>query len=61
MTVEDAIKKVNCKIKGIYLRSLKNGEVIKKYNDISEIDKNTLSQYTPGSVEAFGYVLIDTF
>lgn len=61
MTVEDAIKKVNRNIKGIYLRSIKNGEVVKKYNNISEIDGNTLSQYTPGSVEAFGYVLIDIF
>lgn len=49
------------KVKGICLRSIKNGEVIEHYNNVSEMSPMTLSQATPGYIEVFGRVIIDVF
>lgn len=65
MTVKEAAQKANKEIKGnikgIYLRSLRNGKIYKKYSDISEIDQEILSQATPGYVESFGRMIIDMY
>lgn len=60
-TVGEAIRENKRKVKGIYLRNVKNGEVIEHYNDISEMNQSTLSQATPSYIEVFGRLIIDIF
>lgn len=60
MTVQEVIQKSE-KVKKIYFRSLRNGEICQQYNDISEIDKRIISLATPGYREIGGRLFIDMF
>lgn len=61
MTVEQSIKNIKGNIKGIYFRSLKNGEVTDCFKTILDINKEDLSKSTPGANFLYGRLIIDMF
>lgn len=61
MTVEQGIKNNKGNIKGIYFRSLKNGEITNCFKSISEISKEDLSKSTAGVNYIYGRVIVDMF